>query len=44
MQAKLARLTNTVVNTDDNWISNDLDNKIKHFEEVRKGFIEEMTN
>ena len=29
---------------DDNWISNDLDNKIKHFEEVRKGFIEEMTN
>ena len=30
--------------TDDNWISNDLDNKIKHFEEVRKGFIEEMTN
>lgn len=29
---------------EDNWISNDLDNKIKHFEEVRKGFIDEMTN
>ena len=36
--------TNTIGDLDGNWISNDLENKMKHFEEVRKGFIEDLTN
>jgi hypothetical protein len=27
-----------------NWISSDLDNKLKQFEEVRKGFFENLSN
>ena len=29
---------------DDNWLSNELDNKMKQFEAVRKGFFDDLTN